>query len=126
MSLVVRTAGDPLALAATVRQAIHTLDPTAVITEITTLDRQLDDRIAQRRFQTWLLGLFAARGHGCLLIETYLLKCAVARQQRPAGSLIVVPDARLQKLPSISIIIFRRGNQNANGIIATVAPHAAC
>jgi putative ABC transport system permease protein len=60
MALAVRTAGDPLALAPAVRRALRDLDRGAVVETVTTLDRQLDDRLAQRRFQTWLVGLFAA------------------------------------------------------------------
>jgi putative ABC transport system permease protein len=56
----VRAAGDPLALAPAVRRAIRDLDTGAVFQSVTTLDRQLDDRLAQRRFQTGLVGLFAA------------------------------------------------------------------
>jgi putative ABC transport system permease protein len=60
MSLAVRTSGDALALAATVRGVIHRVDGTVVIKNITTLDRQMDSRVAQRRFQTGLLAAFAA------------------------------------------------------------------
>jgi putative ABC transport system permease protein len=60
MALAVRTQADPLALVPAVRHAIRDLDSGAVIQTVSTLDRQLDDRLAQRRFQTWLVGLFAA------------------------------------------------------------------
>jgi predicted permease len=59
MALAVRTHGDPFALTPLVRRAIRDLDSGSVMQSVSTLDRQLDDRLAQRRFQTWLAGLFA-------------------------------------------------------------------
>jgi putative ABC transport system permease protein len=60
MALAVRTHGDPLALVPSVRRVLRDLDSGAVVETVSTLDRQLDDRLAQRRFQTRLVGLFAA------------------------------------------------------------------
>jgi putative ABC transport system permease protein len=57
--LVVRTSGDPAALAATVRSIVRTLDQTAVLSAITTVEQQFSDQIAPRRFQTSLLTLFS-------------------------------------------------------------------
>jgi putative ABC transport system permease protein len=60
MNLAIRTSAEPLSIANSVRNTIHEIDRTAVVKTISTLDRQMDDRIAQRRFQTGLLGVFAA------------------------------------------------------------------
>jgi predicted permease len=57
--LVVRVSGDPAALTATVRSIVRTLDDTAVLSAITTLEQQFSDQIAPRRFQTSLLTLFS-------------------------------------------------------------------
>jgi putative ABC transport system permease protein len=51
--------GDPAALTATVRSIVRTLDRTAVLSGITTLEQQFSDQIAPRRFQTSLLTLFS-------------------------------------------------------------------
>jgi predicted permease len=48
--------GIPEALRRTIRE----LDPTAVLSEISTLDERLGEQSAQRRFQTYLLTAFAA------------------------------------------------------------------
>lgn len=71
MNLAIRTAGDTQALVNSVRSTIHRVDGTAVIKSVTTLDRQMDDRIAQRRFQTWLLSGFAALALFLALIGIY-------------------------------------------------------
>jgi predicted permease len=56
---VVRTSGEPEQLAATVRSAVHQVDPTAVISAVAALQAKLDQQLDARRFQTWLLALFA-------------------------------------------------------------------
>jgi putative ABC transport system permease protein len=43
-----------------IRRTIRDLDRTAVVSDISTLDRQLAEQGAQRRFQAYLLGVFAA------------------------------------------------------------------
>jgi len=56
---VVRTTVEPEQLAASVRRAIHEVDDTAVISKLATLETKLDEQLAPRRFQTWVLALFA-------------------------------------------------------------------
>ncbi|HMC53741.1 MAG TPA: ABC transporter permease [Gemmatimonadaceae bacterium] len=62
MSIVVRTAGDPLAYANAVRQAIWSLDPSQTITSVMTLDSILGSAVARPRLLAWLLALFGAIG----------------------------------------------------------------
>jgi len=57
--VIMRTTGDPRALAATLRSVVRTLDDTAILSPVTTMEQQLAGQLAPRRFQTWLLGLFA-------------------------------------------------------------------
>jgi putative ABC transport system permease protein len=57
--LVVRTAGEPRALAGILRAAVREVDGTAILSPVTTMERQLSGQMAPRRFQTWLLGLFS-------------------------------------------------------------------
>lgn len=59
MSLAVRTSRDAMAMAQAVRSTISRVNHGAVVTGVSTLERKMDERIAERRFQTWLLGLFA-------------------------------------------------------------------
>ncbi|HUK19784.1 MAG TPA: ABC transporter permease [Bryobacteraceae bacterium] len=71
MNLAIRASGDTRPLVNSVRNTIHRVDNTAVVKSITTLDRQMDDRVAQRRFQTWLLSGFAALALFLALIGIY-------------------------------------------------------
>jgi len=57
--LVVRTTGKPAKSAAALRDAVRSLDPAAIVSNVTTLERQLSDQMSPRRFQTWLLALFS-------------------------------------------------------------------
>jgi predicted permease len=58
--VVVRTAGDPLAMIAGLRTVVREEEPTAITSSIGTLESRLRDQLAVRRFQTWLLAAFAA------------------------------------------------------------------
>jgi len=57
--IVVRTAGDPLALAASIRNEIRAIDPNLAIAEFTPLDQLVARSVARPRFYTSLLALFA-------------------------------------------------------------------
>jgi putative ABC transport system permease protein len=57
--IVVRTAGDPLALASSIRAEIRALDPNLAIAEFTPLEQLVIRSVARPRFYTALLGLFA-------------------------------------------------------------------
>jgi putative ABC transport system permease protein len=60
MDILVRTAGDASASAATIRNLIAELDPTQPVYNVQTLEQALADSIAPRRFNLLLLGIFAA------------------------------------------------------------------
>ena len=58
--LLVRTQGDPLAMAPLIRQVVTSALPNVLINTVATADRQLGDFSAERALQTWLLTSFAA------------------------------------------------------------------
>jgi predicted permease len=60
MNLVVRTAGDPLALARSVREQVHALDPEIPVAHVRTMDDIVRSSIARQRFSMLLLGAFGA------------------------------------------------------------------
>jgi putative ABC transport system permease protein len=59
MNLVIRTQGEPLAVAAIVRREIETVDPSQAIFNVRPLEGILFDSIAERRFNLILLLAFA-------------------------------------------------------------------
>ncbi len=59
MDILVRTTSDPLEVAAAVRGAIQSMDKTVAKAGITTVERQMGEQTAERRFHTSLIGLFS-------------------------------------------------------------------
>jgi putative ABC transport system permease protein len=59
MSLVVRTEGEPGALAGPVRELVHSLDPNLVVLRMLDMDEIISRSVARPRFVMTLLGVFA-------------------------------------------------------------------
>jgi putative ABC transport system permease protein len=59
MQLVVATEGNAIGMAPAVRAEIRALDPAGPVTAISTVEAQLGESLAVRRFQAWLLTLFS-------------------------------------------------------------------
>ncbi len=60
VTLAVRSTGvDPLRLVAAIKNEVQAINPNVPIDEIAILESQMSRLIAPRRFNTWLLGLFA-------------------------------------------------------------------
>jgi putative ABC transport system permease protein len=57
--LVVRTSGDPNALAGTLRGALRSLDQIAILSAVSTVEQELTEQLAPRNFETWLVGVFS-------------------------------------------------------------------
>jgi putative ABC transport system permease protein len=59
LTTVVRTDGDPLAIVGAVRNEVRALDSDLPVDRVKTLDQYLTESVAQPRFNTLLLALFA-------------------------------------------------------------------
>ncbi len=81
--LVVRTAGDPRSAIASVSRELHSVDPTAAVENIRTLDQIRDDSLASRIFAMRLLVGFAILGSVLTLVGIYgVLSLSVASRRR--------------------------------------------
>ena len=59
MTLVVRTDGDPTAIAPAIQREIRALDPNQPLSDVRTMNQVMSEWVARSRFNTLLLGLFA-------------------------------------------------------------------
>ena len=59
MVMVARTAGEPMALAQALTRTVHQMEPTQVVADLRPMDAVMDQALAEARFQTVVLGLFA-------------------------------------------------------------------
>jgi putative ABC transport system permease protein len=59
VTVAVRTAGDPAAMAASFRQVVRAIDPNQPIVNLRTMDAVMAAAVTQPRFRTTLLGLFS-------------------------------------------------------------------
>jgi putative ABC transport system permease protein len=59
MAYVLRTAGDPMAIAATARAAIARVDPSVPVVQVRTVDSYLSAQLQGQRFIATLFGIFA-------------------------------------------------------------------
>jgi putative ABC transport system permease protein len=60
MTLIVRSAVDPMQLATSIQKEIRAIDPEQPLADVRTLDAVVAKSIARPRFDTFLLGIFAA------------------------------------------------------------------
>ncbi|MGH9719825.1 MAG: ADOP family duplicated permease [Bryobacteraceae bacterium] len=86
VSVVLRTAGDPLALAPVVRAAVREEDIELPIPEIKTLDQVVDASIEQRRFHTVMVLIFAGSALLVASLGIYgVVAFSVARRRTELG-----------------------------------------
>jgi putative ABC transport system permease protein len=86
LNLAVRTQAEPASFGAALRQAVTTTDAQLPIFELRTMEERLYDSVAQPRFRTTLLGVFAALALVMAVVGLYaVMAVSVAQRQREIG-----------------------------------------
>jgi predicted permease len=73
MTLLIRTVGEPTAIAPALRAVVRELDRDQPLARVAPLHELIDDQTAARRFNTWLLGAFGAAAMTLTAIGLYTL-----------------------------------------------------
>jgi predicted permease len=106
MTVLVRTGGDPHALADAVRDEVWALDPTLPVLATRTVEEVYAESRARRRFHTLLFSLFAGFGLVLGLVGLYgVTAFAVARRTREIGIRMALGARR----GNVAAMVLRQG-----------------
>jgi putative ABC transport system permease protein len=102
MTVVVRASGDPRALQRSVRGVVQSLDANAPVYAVRTVEEVLDRSMATPRFNTLLLGLFAAVALILTMVGLYgVISCSVSESTQQIGIRVALGAQRSDVLKLI-------------------------
>jgi ABC-type antimicrobial peptide transport system permease subunit len=86
ITAVIRTAGDPSAVAPAVRREIHDMDPNLPVFNVRPMTARVEESLARRRFSMLLLTIFAVLAAGLAAVGIYgVIAVLVANGAKEVG-----------------------------------------
>ena len=97
MTLAIRMIGDPLGIGPALRRSIGTIDPTQPVYQLETLQTALAESVSVRRFELFLLVIFAASALVMALIGIYgVIAYSVTQRTKEIGIRVAMGARRTQ------------------------------
>jgi putative ABC transport system permease protein len=118
MNLIVRTASDPHAMIATIRQQVYSLDPDQPVTNVQTIDELAESSRSQSRFTTLLLASLSFVALALAVVGIYGVLAYMVAQRRPEIGIRMALGAPREHI--LQLILWRGVFLIGTGIIAGV------